>query len=202
MIKDAGDIRNLCQIAVFIVTSVLCVPSTASLAADQPLSPITFPGNITSTTSPSGHYEVRIRRILDQYGEPAYTLSVRDPSHNIRQNILTFDRSVVLKWRPNADGFFLTNYAASNFTDCLVAIPKYSDKNGRMVELRSMIERISRRHQLHIPYNIENSHYYVTCDDWSGDDRILISLSGRRDEDAKEFSYELKYDVARDIVER
>lgn len=202
MIRNAGDVRNLRHIAIFIVTSVLCIPSASSLATDFPLSPITFPGKVLATTSPSGRYEVRIRRVQDQDGEPAYRLSLHDRRHKIRQDILTFDRSAVLRWRHNADGFSLTNHAASNFAECLVAIPKPMGKTGGQIELRSMIERIKRQPELSIPYNIENSHYYVVCGAWSGSNKVLVSVSGRRDEDAKEFSYKLTYDIGKDILEK
>jgi|GEM_PF-5449577 len=201
MIGNAGNVCRLHCCAIFIVTSVLCIPSMSTLAADINPSPIAFPGKVKATTSPSGRYEVRIRRVWDQDGEPAYRLSLHDRRHKVRQDILTFDRSTVLKWRPNAEGFFLTNYAASNFTECLVAIPKAMGKTGDQIELRSMIEHIKRQPELSIPYNIENSHYYVVCGAWLGSSKVQVFVSGHRDEDAQNFSYKLTYDIDKDILE-
>jgi len=65
-----------------------------------------------------------------------------------------------------------------------------------------MTERIKKQPELSIPESVANSHYYVACGRWNGANQVLVSVSGHKDEDGSDFSYDLKYDVARDTLQR
>ena len=188
--------NSACKI-LFISTGIACVLCAGSVwAADVNPSPIPFPGNVKGAKSPSGCYEIRPKRLADEDGAPTYRLILQDVKRHSRQTITTFQRSVALTWRPGAEGFFLNEYTASNFSDCLVAIP------GKQMEFRSLLERLPDHPELGISQKPETAHFYVECRGRNTADQVAVAVFGHTDEDAKEFSYEMKYDVSRDIVER
>lgn len=201
LIKDAygrlrAKMKNACK-ALLISTGMACVLDTGSVrAADINPSPIAFPGTLKATTSPSGHYEVQMKRLADENGAPTYRLILQDLMQHRRQNIVTFQRSVTLTWRTDAEGFFLNEYSASNFSDCLVAVP------GKQMEFRSLLERLAHHPELGVSESPDTAHFYVECKSWNTANQIAVSVFGHTDEDAKEFSYSLTYDIQKDLLQK
>lgn len=184
-------------------SSGFCSPLASAWAAGiQSPPPIAFPDNLKPITSPLGGYQVRIKRLPDNLGAPTYRLSLLDIKRHHRQDIVTFERSVELTWRNGKEGFFLNEYTASNFTDCLIAVPNSTNGTGGLADLQSMIERIKKQPELSIPENVTNSHFYVECRGWNGADQVAVAVFGHKDEDGSGFSYDLKYDLARDTLQR
>jgi len=176
------------------LVGVLCAGSV--WAADVTPSPISFPGKLKAAKSPSGRYDVRIKRLADDHGAPTYRLTLQDLKQHRRQNIVTFQRSVELTWRSGAEGFSLNEYTASNFSDCVVAVP------GERMKFRSLMERIAKQPDLGIAETVNNSHFYVECRGWNGADQVAVAVFGHKGEDGSGFSYDLKYDLARDTFQK
>jgi hypothetical protein len=172
MIGNAGKFKNTGILAVVIgLVGVLCAGSV--WAADVTPSPISFPGKLKAAKSPSGRYDVRIKRLADDHGAPTYRLTLQDLKQHRRQNIVTFQRSVELTWRSGAEGFSLNEYTASNFSDCVVAVP------GERMKFRSLMERIAKQPDLGIAETVNNSHFYVECRGWNGADQVVpLPFSG------------------------
>ena len=193
MFESAG---KLIVAGIIGLAGALYIPLTSAWAADSQPSPIALPGSVKAAKSPSGRYEVTIKRLANQDGSPTYRLILHDLQQHLQQQILTFQRSVELTWRSGAEGFFLNEYTASNFSDCLVAIP------GKGMEFHSLLDRLSKQPELGVPETVDSAHFYVECRGWNGANQVAVALFGHKDEDGKEFSYGLKYDAIGDILQK
>jgi hypothetical protein len=181
-------------VIVVLTGGVTGVPSTflgnahAAEAPQQGLA-ITFPGDRPAVRSPSGRYKLRLRRVAAPSDAPTYCLRLIDSRTKTGNDVITFERSVKVTWRPQSEGFFLNAYAVSNASDCLVVLPDGTRQP------QSLAERIAAQGDLGIKESVGDSHYYVICTGWDGPNRVAVTLSGHHDDDAQGFSYRLTYDV-------
>jgi len=103
--------------------------------------------------------------------------------------VLSFSRHVSVGWGPTGEAFFVTDYAGSDFSRCLVFVLR-----GASPERRDLSEAL-RISSLVPPKTLTNHHVFCEVVRWLNDDELLIRLRGYGEADPRGFSnyhYSLK----------
>jgi hypothetical protein len=163
---------------------------SAAIPATAMAETVTFPGSATSVQSPVGRAKV----VFLDPGENAdglhlFKLKLDDGRGHVVL-LRTFTRSADVSWSPSGDRLFITDYVGSNVADCLAI--KVASQGAKGVRLLGLIARNSRRP----PSSELRGHFYVHCDGWLSNTKILVSIDGHTDETPSHgFSYALTFDT-------
>lgn len=166
--------------------------------AQRPQWDFSFPSAVSQSRSPGGTLVVSYYDSGESPdGGHDYEFSVRGLSGR-REAGFVFLRSVNGSWSPGGENFFVNDYIGSNVTDCLV-----SQSDADRLSLVSLTELLASQRQngpgdrlASIAESPDNSHFYLTCRRWIGNDAIAVSVRGYTDEtpeSIREFAYNLRY---------
>ena len=153
------------------LTLLLCAAlSLAPVASSHAAAVVTFPGSTRQALSPDGRFAVLN---MDRDEEPNHVLSLHDKKQGSRFPIFPYRRHVDVSWSKDSKFFFVNDYAESDLADCVVASVDDHKQRKMSATLQEEILDFMR--------GFKGSHLYVTCDAWSPNDDLAVSVWGSGD---------------------
>lgn len=135
--------------------------------------------------------------IKDKYHPVGGSLIIKNRLGN-KLMMYDVDRAIGGKWSPNGKLFYINDYNASNFSDCILP---YRMSVGWTLQSLEQILRVGPGsgpvddESAKPPESIDNSHYYLNCVGWHGNGDVKVDIHGTTDAGGK-FEYKLIYNVA------
>ena len=183
----------------------LIIAGGMTAQAQQPEWDFSFPSTVSPSRSPTGTVIVSFHDLgANTDGRGDYEFMFVEGLQSWRA-LLSKDR---LPAPGPVDGnFFVNDYIGSNVSDCLVA----QSRSGQF-SLMSLTQLLASQGANSAPVghgsifeSPNNSHFYLTCLRWIGNDAIDVSVRGYTDEtreSIREFAYSFRYSRRSGTLER
>jgi sugar lactone lactonase YvrE len=141
---------------------------SASVATkSERIKPIEFPGTVHSVASPDGKAVISNE---DRDQEPNHVLYLSVSGSPSKILILAYSRHVDVLWSPDSRSFFVNDYAQSNAADCILI-------SRGTIKRRSVTRVLTTGRRAPLRGN-DDTHLYVTCDEWRGAHTVVVSARG------------------------
>lgn len=133
--------------------------------------PTAFPGS-DALASPDRKLEVL--SVPPDNNESRHRLIVKSLANGEQRTLLAFTRHVDVQWSPDGSALAITDYSASNRSDCLIAT-----HDGHVLSAWTASEAFVHRTLQ------ENHHAFLRCKKWTDNHTVAVELTAYGDIDPK-----------------
>ena len=186
-----GRYKKLCAFLFLICTVPIAIGQAKTNKTPKVFS---FPGSSKQAPSVSGQFLATYKEIPAAQNDAfQYLFSIRDRSGNqLEQH--TFTRSIEGAWSPHSERIYLNDFMGSTQIDCLV----WRQGDNRLSSLTEILlydpnSGPTEADGAKPPETPKNSRFELTCDGWTAEDKILVSLDGSTWAGGQ-FKYKLLFD--------
>lgn len=170
-----GRIAFSCSITLVVVSGAIA--NARDLTAE-------FPGKQTELASPDGKLKIVNHDPRDN--DHPHTLVLTQPGHS-EETIYSYQRRVRVGWDPKGRFLFITDYAESTNSTCIILKVEGKEKIDLLPKARDLGGDTATI--------LSNPHAYLECDRWVPDQTLLVKAHGYGTSGTAVTALTLKYSV-------